>query len=377
MTNFDPTQLLREDLNTFPPYSMGHVPLANMGKYIKLDLNENSFGPSPKALAALAAMPHYNRYVGQEELREAIAGYVGVDKQHIATSNGADEMIDLVQRVFLNRGDAILDCPPAFEMYGFYARMNGAQIVSVPRRDDFSVDVDAVERAVLASVDTKQSAIDSEIVAQDPTAATKLKLLFLANPSNPDGSVLAKADVERLLKLPVIVVLDEAYAEFAGESYVSRVPTQSNLIVLRTFSKWAGLASLRIGYCVAPKAITDRILRCKSPENVNSAGNVAAQASLQDVDYLKANVRRIVAERERMTIEFAKLGWLQPLPSRANFILCRVIGRTGMDIRDALEKRGFLIRAFAAPRLREYIRPAVGTPEQNDALLKALKEIGG
>jgi histidinol-phosphate aminotransferase len=377
MSTFDPEKLLREDLSTFPPYSMGHVPLADMGKYIKLDLNENSFGPSPKALAALAAMPHYNRYVGQEELREAIAGYVGVDKQHIATSNGADEMIDLVQRVFLNRGDAIIDCPPAVEMYGFYARMNGAQIVSVPRRDDFSVDIDAVERAVLASGETaKQISIDSEIVSQDPLyATTKLKLIFIANPSNPDGSVLSHADVERLLALPVIVVLDEAYAEFAGESYAARVPTQSNLIVLRTFSKWAGLASLRVGYCVAPKVITTRILQCKSPENVNSAGNVAAQASLQDVDYLMANVRRIVSERERLSAALAQIEFVMPLPSRSNFILCRVIGRTGMEIRDALEKRGILIRAFAAPRLRDYLRTAVGTPEQNDALIAALKEL--
>ncbi|MBI5033652.1 MAG: histidinol-phosphate transaminase [Chloroflexi bacterium] len=366
MSTFDPEKLLRQDLNDFPPYSMGHVPLADMGKYIKLDLNENSFGPSPKAIKALAEMPYYNRYVGQEELREGIARYVGVDKAHIATSNGADEMIDMVQRVFLDRGDAMIDCPPAFEMYTFFARLNGARIVSVPRRDDFSVDVDAIEREV--------SSFKSQVVGSKPETCN-LKLVFLANPSNPDGSVLSYADVERLLALPVMVVLDEAYAEFAGESYVSRVPTQSNLIILRTFSKWAGLAALRVGYCVAPKVITAKILQCKSPENLNAAGNVAAQASLEDKDYLLANVRRIVAERERLSAELVKLGWVQPLPSRANFILCRVVGRTGREVADALEKRGILIRAFGAPRLREYIRPAVGTPEQNDALVRALKEL--
>ncbi len=362
MQPFDATQFLRQDLNDFPPYSMGHVPLADLGKYIKLDLNENNFGPSPKALAALAAMPHYNRYVGQEELREAIARYVGVDKDYIVTSNGADEMIDLVQRIFLNRGDAIIDCPPSFEMYGFFARLNGAKIVSVPRREDFSVDVEAIE---------KQWAVGSGQWADSPN----LKLLFLANPSNPDGSVLSHADVERLLALPIIVVLDEAYAEFAGASYARRVPTQSNLIVLRTFSKWAGLAGLRVGYCIAPSVIAAKIAQCKSPENVNAAGNVAAQASLDDLDYLMTNVRRIVAERERMAVELAKLSWLQPLPSRANFILSRVVGRTGKEVRDALEARGILIRAFGSPRLREYIRIAIGKPEENDAVLKALREI--
>jgi histidinol-phosphate aminotransferase len=116
MTDFDSTQLLRTDLNDFPPYSMGHMPLADLGKYIKLDLNENNFGPSPKALAALAAMPYYNRYVGQDELRADIARYVGVDVDHIVASNGADEMIDLVERVFLNRGDAIVDCPSTIHL---------------------------------------------------------------------------------------------------------------------------------------------------------------------------------------------------------------------------------------------------------------------
>ncbi len=378
MTNFDPAQLIRADLNDFPPYSMGHVPLADLGKYIKLDLNENNFGPSPKAVAALAAMPHYNRYVGQEELREAIARYVGVEKDYIVTSNGADEIIDLIQRVFLNHGDAIIDCPPAFEMYSFFARMNGVRIVSVPRREDFSVNVDAIEKAIS---DFKLQIADSENLKSETHAphasagVCNLKLLFLANPSNPDGSMLSHADVERLLKLPVMVVLDEAYAEFAGESYAMRVPTQSNLIVLRTFSKWAGLASLRVGYGVAPKVVAAKILQCKSPENVNAAGNVAARASLDDLDYLMANVRRIVAERERMAVELAKLGWIQPLPSRANFILSRVIGRTGKEVRDALEARGILIRAFGSPRLREYIRIAIGKPEENDAVLRALKEL--
>jgi len=387
MTNFDPAQLLRQDLNDFPPYLMGHVPLADLGKYIKLDLNENNFGPSPKAVAVLAAMPHYNRYVGQEELREAIARYIGVEKDYIVTSNGADEIIDLVQRVFLNHGDAIIDCPPSFEMYGFFARMNGARIVSIPRREDFSVDVDAIERFVIASGAKQSPTSDLEIASsRDPStslrfaqdallAMTSTKLIFLANPSNPDGSMLSNEDVERLLALPVMLVLDEAYAEFAGESYAMRVPTQSNLIILRTFSKWAGLASLRIGYCIAPKIVAAKLLQCKAPENVNSAGNIAARASLDDVDYLMSNVRRIVAERERMSAELAKLGWIHPLPSRANFILSRVVGRTGKEVRDALEARGILIRAFGSPRLREYIRIAIGKPEENDAVLKALKEM--
>lgn len=368
MPTFDARRLLRQDLNDFPPYSMGHVPLADLGKYVKLDLNENTFGPSPKAIAALAEMQHYNRYVGQDELREAIARYVGVDVSYIVTSNGADEMIDLVQRVFLDRGDAIIDCPPSFEMYSFFARVSGARIANVLRHEDFSIDVDAVERAVNSFPNTSHLATGEGRVG--------VKLIFLANPSNPDGGVVSLEDIERLLALPVMVVLDEAYAEFAGESYAGRVPTQPNLIVIRTFSKWAGLAGLRVGYCIAPKPVAARILQCKAPENVNAAGIVAARASLDDVEYLMANVRRIVAERDRLSAALAKLGFLQPLPSRANFVLCRVVGRDARKISDALEARGILIRAFDSPRLRDYIRIAVGTPEENQVLYQTLAEIG-
>ena len=364
MPTFDPEQLVRQDLSEFPPYSMGHVPLADLDHLVKLDLNEDSLGPSPKAIAALAQMKHYNRYVGQDELRAAIAEYVGVDMAHVVVSNGADEMIDWVQRVFLNRGDAILDCPPSFEMYAFFARLNGARILAVPRREDFSLDVDAIERLFVNSGS-----------AQSPISSLPPKLIFLANPSNPDGGIASRAEIERLLALPVIVVLDEAYAEFAGETYAARVPSQSNLIVLRTFSKWAGMAGLRVGYCIAPKPIAAKILQIKSPENVNAAGIVAALASLEDRDYLLNNVRRINEEKVRLADALAQIGFIQPLPSHANFILCRVAGRDARQIRDTLANRNILIRALSSPRLRDYIRIAVGTPDENRLLVQALKEI--
>lgn len=359
MPIFDPEKLLRADLREFPPYSMGHVPLADLDRLVKLDLNENPYGPSPKAIAALSEMRHYNRYVGQEELRDDIARYVGVDSSYVVTSNGADEMIDWVQRMFLDRGDAVVDCPPSFEMYGFFARVNGARIVSVPRRPDFAIDLDAVESAAAGN------------------GKTPPKLVFLANPSNPDGGLASPAEIERLLALPAMIVLDEAYAEFAGVSYASRVPTQSNLIVVRTFSKWAGMAGLRVGYSIAPQPIAAKIWQCKSPENVNAAGIVAARASLDDAEYLLGNVRRIVAERERLSAQLKRLGFIDPLPSQANFILCRVVDRDARAIYESLAARGILIRAFNSPRLADYVRVSVGTLEQDDILLRALREIGG
>lgn len=355
MANIDPTKLLRPDLGDFPPYVPSTVAVADMERVIKLDANENPFGPSPRALAALAATHTWNRYATQDELRPLIAQYVGVPPDHIIVGNGADEVIDLIQRVVLSPGDAILDCPPSFEMYGKYALVNGARVLEVPRDSDFRIDIDAIERLV---------------------AGENVKLVFVANPNNPDGGLTPPAVLGRLLALPALVVLDEAYAEFASGSVARRVPEQPNLVVLRTFSKWAGLAGLRIGYAIAPLAIADRVLRTKSPYNVNAAAIVAARASLEDAAFLQANVRRIIAERDRLVPALARTGLLQPLPTQTNFILCRVNRLAPRALRDALAQRGILIRAFSSPRLQDYIRISVGTPEQDDTLLAALGEIG-
>jgi histidinol-phosphate aminotransferase len=180
---------------------------------------------------------------------------------------------------------------------------------------------------------------------------------------------------ERLLALPVLVVLDEAYTEFSGGSLAQRVSSQSNLVVLRTFSKWAGLAGLRIGYCVAPRVIADQVLRTKSPYNVNAAAIVAARASLDDAEYLRGNVRRILAERDRLFAALAGSKVLEPLPTTTNFILCRVRGQSARELRDKLARRGILIRAFGSPRLQDFVRISVGTPEQDNALSSALSEV--
>jgi histidinol-phosphate aminotransferase len=135
------------------------------------------------------------------------------------------------------------------------------------------------------------------------------------------------------------------------------------------------MASLRVGYCIAPKPIAAKILQIKSPENVNAAGIVAALASLEDRDYLLANVRRINEEKGRLAGALAQLGFIQPLLSHANFLLCRVAGRDARKIYDALAKRNILIRVFGSPRMQDYVRIAVGTPEQDDTLIQVLREI--
>jgi histidinol-phosphate aminotransferase len=260
-------------------------------------------------------------------------------------------------RLFLRPGDAIINCPPTFGMYSFDAAICGAEVVEVPRRADFSLDVEGVRQQALETSPVKN-------------------LLFINSPNNPDGRLTSREDLLRLLELPLVVVVDEAYAEFSGTSVVDLVPEHPNLIVLRTFSKWAGLAGLRIGYGIFPMGIIQHLWKIKQPYNVNVAAQAAALASLADLDYLRANVQRIVAERERLYTELSKFDFLHPYPSRSNFILCRVLGRDARQLKLFLEREGILVRYFDKPYLRDCIRISVGKPEHTDALLAVLSRMG-
>jgi histidinol-phosphate aminotransferase len=326
-------------------------------KLIKLDANENPYGPSPKARAALAALAYTHIYPDPQahKLRPLLADYVGVSADHILASAGADELIELLLQLFIEPGDMIINTPPTFSMYAFDAPLAFARVVNIERRADFSLDVEAIEAAALE---------------------TDAKLLFLCSPNNPDGSLIPPETIERLLRLPLVVVLDEAYNEFSGvESMAARVPETPNLIVLRTFSKWAGLAGLRVGYGIFPRDIIKHLWKIKQPYNLNAAADMAARASLDDLPYLRENVRRIVVERERLEIELAKFPFLKPYPSRSNFVLCRVDGITALEIKQTLAKQGIVIRHYNTPRLHDYVRISAGKPEQMDALLAALKRI--
>ncbi len=323
---------------------------------VKLDGNENPYGPSPRVAEALARFPYYHIYPDPEQrrVREAIAGYVGVDPEQVVVGSGSDEPLDLVARLILSPGDAVVSAPPTFGMYPFLARLYSARLIEVPRRQDFGLDLPAMESALNEGA----------------------KLLFLASPNNPTGNLLSRQELERLLEGPAVVVVDEAYAEFAGESFIEMIGDRDNLIVVRTFSKWAGLAGLRVGYGVFPKPLADVIRKIKMPYNVNVAAGAAVLASLDDVATLNRRVEAIVAERERLRERLADLPWLQPFPSQANFLLCEVRGVAASDVRDRLRERGILVRYLDMPALRNCLRFSVGKPEHTDRLLEALAEIG-
>ena len=367
----DITHLIRPEILTMEAYTpivpfevlserLGRKP----EEIIKLDANENPYGPSPRALQALAELQYAHIYPDPESnrLREALAAYTGLPKENLLAGLGADELIDLIQRLFVRPGDVIVDLPPTFGMYSFDAGLNGGVVVAVTRRADFSIDLEAVERAV------------AELAASGKRAP----LLFATSPNNPDGSVIDDATLERLLALPLVVVLDEAYIEFHGvaRSRMAWVLEHENLIVLRTFSKLAGLAGLRVGYGAFPTALMPHLWKIKQPYNVPVSASAAAIAALSDVEGLHANVARLTAERDRMSEALSELGWLTPYPSRSNFVLCRVNGRDARELRETLAQRyGILIRYFNKPGLRDCLRVSVGKHEHTDALWSALREL--
>ncbi|MCC7352366.1 MAG: histidinol-phosphate transaminase [Anaerolineae bacterium] len=359
--------LLRPDvaaMEEYTPILPFEVLSARLGlppeRIVKLDANENPYGPSPKTLAALAAFPYHNIYPDPEQtaLRAGLSRYLGIPADRILAGAGADELLDLICRLFLYPGDAVIVCPPTFGMYRFDALIQGARVVEISRRDDFTLDLDAIEKHFVS-----------------PDDAHPPKIVFLTSPNNPDGGLISQIALRRLLRLPAVIVMDEAYTEFAGESALMVTHDHSNLIVLRTFSKWAGLAGLRAGYGVFPAAVMRHLWKIKQPYNVSTAATVAALASLDDLAYLHENVRRLIAERERLQRELGRFDFLQPFPSRANFVLCRVIGRDARFLKQSLERRGILVRFFDRPGLRSCIRVSVGKPEHTDALLTSLREV--
>jgi len=327
------------------------------GNLIKLDANENPFGPSPKVIEALAALPNMQVYPDPESgrLRELLADYTGVPAEQILCGAGADELIELILQLFIEPGDVIINTPPTFAMYSFNAPLYHARAVDVYRRADFSIDVAAIQRAV---------------------ERHKAKLVFLCSPNNPSGDLIAREDIQALLELPATIVVDEAYIEFAeGGSLESWVGEYPNLIVLRTLSKWAGLAGLRIGYGLFPRALMPHLWKIKQPYNVNVAADLAARVSLEDIDFLLERVRQLVRQRQRLEVAFAELPFLAPYPSQSNFVLNRVGLMSAADFRDRLARAGIIVRYYQKPRLEDCIRISAGTPAQVDRLLEVLRTL--
>jgi histidinol-phosphate aminotransferase len=356
-------KLVKIDMSRFGAYSAAKSPDVIARKLgiaekdiIKLDANENPYGCSPRVKKALSTYPYFNIYPdsAQTELRRLLSEYAGLGEEHIVAGNGSDELIDLLLRIFVEPGDEVIIAVPTFDMYRFCTEVCRGRVVNVLRKKDYRVDVEAVKAAI----------------------TPKTRIIFITSPNNPTGTIITREEILELAESGLPLVIDEAYYEFSGRTVAGLVPQYPNLMVLRTFSKWAGLAGLRVGYGLFPLKIADILMKVKPPYSINLAALVAVNESFKDKDYLLGTVRKMIDERSRLFDKLEQLDFLRPIPSQANFILIEMVRGQAKFIQDELEKKGILVRYYNTPLLRNFFRISVGKPEQTDRIIEALKELG-
>lgn len=328
---------------------------------IKLASNENPLGPSPKALEALhAAAANVHRYPdgGCFYLRQKLAAKLGVEPARVMLANGSNEILELLARLFLRPGDDAVLSEQAFVVYASVVQAAAGIPRTTPLRD-FTHDLDAIGRAVGPST----------------------RIVFLANPNNPTGTIYRRDAFERFLgglRKDVVVVCDEAYFEYVDDpEYPDSLRHHDGkrlIVTTRTFSKIYGLAGLRIGYGVASAEIVAALDRIRQPFNVNSLAQAAALAALDDDAHVERS-RRANAEGKRQLLEgFARLG-LESVPTEANFVLVRV--GDGAAVTEGLVRRGVIVRPMGAYGFREHVRVTIGTEAENRRFLDALAAVLG
>lgn len=346
---------------TLAPYVGGASTVKGKAKVVKLSSNEGAFGTNPTVVKAVCdGAESLFRYPdgGSVELRQAIGAAHGLDADRIVCGSGSDELIGLLCHAYLNAGDKIVITQYAFLMYRLYAVGCGADAITVPEKD-FKVDVDAVIKAV----------------------TPETKIVFVANPGNPTGTYLTRAEMRKLCRgVPssVMIVLDSAYAEFvgredytAGQDLVDEFP---NVVMLRTFSKIYALGGIRLGWSYASQEITDVLNRVRGPFNVNKAAQIAGVAAVKDTAFVKKCFDHNAKWLARLPQEFEKLG-LTMTPSVANFVLVHFphTGKTAENADKYLQENGVIVRKVASYGLPDALRITIGTDEDMELLLKLLR----
>lgn len=320
---------------------------------LRLDTNTNVLGSNPAAEKYLREHSwdlngYPNTY--SDGLRQALAELYGLEADNIIAGNGSDEMLDVMFKTFMDMGDNSVVPVPSYTLYDYFVKLNGGKAIEVDLTDDFQLDVDAM-------------------VKQDA------KIAIMPSPNNPTGNCFRPKDVEEILsRFNGIVVVDEAYAEYSDNPFVSRVEEFDNLVVLRTFSKAYAMAALRVGYAVSNKKLADMMICVKIPYSLNMISEGAAIAAVKDQDFVKRSVQMVREQRPILDSGLRKLGF-ETFPSDSNFILAR----SPIDHKalvDGLKQRGVLIRDFGAKRRTENcIRTTVGTAEHNALLLEKAEEV--
>ena len=325
-------------------------------KYIKLNTNESPYPPSPAVLAAVNAnQAELLRLYSDPEcknLKNSIAKLYGVNPENIYLSNGSDDILNFAFMAFTEGGKAAF---PEIS-YGFYkvfAQLYGIECRKIPLREDFSIDPE--DYCGLGS------------------------FIVIANPNAPTGRTISLEDIEKILRTNPdnVVVIDEAYVDFGGQSCYPLIKKYKNLLVVQTFSKSRSMAGARLGFAFADEELIADLKRIKfstNPYNVNRLTLAAGEAAIKENDYYMENCRRIMATRDRTTAELEKLGFTV-IPSKANFIFAKSDKIGGQELYEELKKRGILIRHFSDPKIADYNRITIGTDDEMTVLVNTIKNI--
>jgi histidinol-phosphate aminotransferase len=335
--------------------------LAVRASRVKLDQNESPFdlpeAVKRRVMEAALARP-WSRYppFSPAPFLEKLAAHAGWRGDGVLAGNGSNELIEALLLVTVGEGTPVVIPEPTFTLYALMTGILGGQAVRVPLGADLGYDVHVLARA------RRESAAPVTIVC---------------SPNNPTGAALPLGEIAALCEeADGLVVVDEAYGEFAGASAVPLLERHPNLVVLRTFSKALGLAGLRVGYLLAAPALVAEIDKARLPYNLNFLSQLAAEAALQERELLRERTAILVAERERLQGALADLAGVRPFPSLANFVLVELLSAAPKAVHGALAERGILVRDVSGyPRLGRHLRLSVGSPEENDALLEALPAV--
>jgi histidinol-phosphate aminotransferase len=344
---------LRDAVQALPGYVPGEQPRTR--RFVKLNTNENPYPPSPRVLAAITAAVGADLRLYPDpqavEVRDKAAARYDVPAEQTLVGNGSDELLSLIMRACVERGTRVAYPVPTYTLYDTLVAIQEGVAVRVPYGTDWQLP------PALADAD----------------AAVTL----VCHPNSPSGTAVPVRVVEGLARAVAgLVVVDEAYADFADDSALPLVRCLANVVVLRSFSKSFSLAGVRLGLAFGPRALIDALGRIKDSYNVDRLSLCAAAAALDDYGWMEENVRRIRATRARLTEALRGLGFEVP-SSAANFVFARRPGRDLAPLYESLRERGILVRHFSTAELRDGLRITVGTEEETTALLEALTSEGG
>ncbi|MDA8333928.1 MAG: histidinol-phosphate transaminase [Peptococcaceae bacterium] len=346
-------QLVKKNVALLDPYVPGYQP-GREEKVVKLNTNENPYPPSPAVGRCLEGLNPADLRLypdpSARALRKTLARVYGVDAANVFCGNGSDELIALVFRTFLEPDDIVLFPYPSYSVYRAQAELHGIRCKAVETAADFQVRPDDYLRY-------------------------PGKVILLANPNPPAGTLLPLSELDGLAAVfPGLLVVDEAYIDFGGESALSLIGPRPNLLVLRTFSKSFSLCGLRVGYAFGDAGLIRALDKTKDSYNLNSLSQILAIAAVEDYAYMRENAQRIVAGREYLREQLASLGFDTPA-SYGNFILVEHGVLAAPLIYRELARRRIFVRHFNERRLAGKLRISVGTPEEMAELVSALQEI--